>query len=31
MGEWKEYTLIDIVDIFDNRRVPLSKMERGIG
>jgi type I restriction enzyme, S subunit len=28
MGEWKEYKLDDLADIFDYKRIPLSNMER---
>jgi len=30
MGEWKEYSLLDIAEIYDQDRVPLSKMERSV-
>ncbi len=28
MSEWKEFRLLDIAKIYDERRIPLSKMER---
>jgi len=28
MSEWKEYRLQDIAEIFDDKRIPLSKMQR---